>query len=151
MFMFAKGSKWLMPVILVSLRQEDSCVFQATEGELASRKWKFVLNCSFKFFCLLCLYMCVHIHHGANMKIRELCRVSFLFPPFHEVQGLNSGCQTFRGKHLHRIHYLLSPWATVLEWSLSVINQVSVLVFNIFLSCWWVEEFASWAFFCYKI
>lgn len=49
-----------MPIILVSLRQEDSCMFEAKLGYRACLIQTFKSNCSFKFS--VCVCVCVRAH-----------------------------------------------------------------------------------------
>jgi len=90
-----------MPIILVSLRQEDSYMFEASVGYRACLIQTFVLNYSFKFILCVCVCMCVcvcalaracaHTYHTANMKVRGSLSI------FPWTPGLNSGCQAFVG------------------------------------------------------
>jgi hypothetical protein len=61
-----------MPIILVSLRQEDSCMFEAKLGYRACLIQTFKSNCSFKFSVCVCVHISWCKHEGQRISFHLL-------------------------------------------------------------------------------
>lgn len=70
-------------------------MFQATEGELASSKRKFVLNCSLDFFFVYCVCVCTHTPWCKREDQRRTLSSQFLLPTFPWGPGIELQLSNF--------------------------------------------------------